>query len=351
MRGIDLLRRIVVLSLYACALFSYRIEAIAQTPSVKTVHTFRHDHPVTGLAWSPDGHQLVTMGFLSKPITVWDAQTGKQIRQINRGAGYGPDAVFSIDGRYLITSASAENLGAGLTLWETETWKVARHIHGLYDGMQANISAARLFSLSADGKTLAYITRGHPGEPIGLVNMESTIFESAVPGPQSPAFSLSLAPNGETFAVGTLGGEIVVTNKGSQQVIESIKAYPGFAVGVEVVSFSKDGQFLAIGPSKPRSMNQPPPDPVRVFRVKGGSLIASLPGTYGAVRSLDWSPDGQLIAFVAEDGRIRLWHLATNTSRIVTTFSNSEAHAVRFSPDGKSLASAGRNLAIVSELR
>lgn len=350
MYHITSLIRILATAFVVGVFFSQLNGALSQTASVKTVHTFHHDHPVTGLAWSPDGHELVTMGFLSKPITVWDTRTGMQIRQINRSAGYGPAAAFSSDGHYLITSASAENLGAGLTLWDTETWTVSRHIHGLYDGMAANYSAARLISLSSNGKKLAYSALGGPGAPIGLVNAKTWMFESNIPGTRLSVVSLSLAPDGKTLAVGTLRGQLDFILTATNQTIQSIAPYQGFAVGVGAISYSADGQLLATGSLKPVSNNPSPPDPVRVMRTTDGSLVASLSGTFGAVQSLDWSPNGQFVAVAAEDGRVMLWHVATNASRIVTTFTTA-AFAVRFSPNGKALASAGRNLAIVSELQ
>ncbi|MDX6305987.1 MAG: hypothetical protein QOI77_2956 [Blastocatellia bacterium] len=82
---------------------------------------------VTKCNWSPDGRMIMTTirnGGLKAAVNptwsiqVWDAQTGKEKYTIRlRGDEYNERVEFSADGKYLLTSGSAQ----GPSLWDTAT--------------------------------------------------------------------------------------------------------------------------------------------------------------------------------------------------------------------------------------
>ena len=64
-----------------------------------------HDAPVTGVAFSPDGHRIVS-GSLDKTVRIWNADTGTQIGAPLTGHTDRVTSVaFSPDGQRIISGS------------------------------------------------------------------------------------------------------------------------------------------------------------------------------------------------------------------------------------------------------
>jgi WD40 repeat protein len=144
--------------------------------------------------------------------------------------------------------------------------------------------------------------------------------------PQGLAFS----PDGKTLAViNGLKGRIIFFQTGSWTLSNSLLAYPEEAppmnfIRLSDLAFSPDGTMIAVGADQGGSRwTHPngvfgsgafkvgfPADPLRVYRVSDGSLVASLGSFPGGLNrsGLAWSPNGEYLAFHDAAGDIRFWN-------------------------------------------
>jgi WD40 repeat protein/serine/threonine protein kinase len=69
------------------------------------------------------------------------------------------------------------------------------------------------------------------------------------------------------------------------------------------------------------------------------SALLTLEGHGGLVRSVVFSPDGKRLATGSEDGRVRVWDLASGREPLVLTGHATDVASIAFSPDGRQIAS------------
>jgi WD40 repeat protein len=107
-----------------------------------------------------------------------------------------------------------------------------------------------------------------------------------------------------------------------------------FQVGSSVTSveFSPDGGLLASGSGDVL---------VRMWDRNYGRCI-TLKGHTGSIRSVKFSPDGNILASGSDDGTIRLMRLADHSCRVLKGH-DQKVMAIDFSPDGACLASGARD--------
>lgn len=98
------------------------------------------------------------------------------------------------------------------------------------------------------------------------------------------------------------------------------------------VDFSPDGTILA---SAGRD------DIIRLWDPELMVPLASLPGHEGDVFSARFSPDGRRIVSGSADGTVRVWSIANGTGEILAPIRNGTLWSVSFSPDGGLIAATG----------
>jgi WD40 repeat protein len=113
---------------------------------------------------------------------------------------------------------------------------------------------------------------------------------------------LSVAPDGQTMAVGGIDGSLWLTQGFSAQARARLAGNTG---GVQAVSFSPDGRTLASCDERR----------VRLWHVRTGLELFSFEVPGGFVRALAFSPDGKVLAVVGRPQpggtNVWLWYAAT----------------------------------------
>src|SRR5262249_19020417 len=97
---------------------------------------------------------------------------------------------------------------------------------------------------------------------------------------------------------------------------------------IYALAVSPDGSTLAVAGKK---------DVILIYDLAANQLKATLTGHTHAIESLDFSPDGKLLAS-AGGYTVRLWNTETWQGAGEHIHHNPEILCVRFSPDGKLLA-------------
>ena len=278
------------------------------------------------IAYSPDGTRLVTCGS-SSVLRTWDAATGRELHDFK---GHSRNdavwrAVFSPDSKW-IASGTGEfgNAHKGeVKLWDADTGKLVRDLQtegGAITGLAFNADGTRL--AAATGDKMIKVWDPASGE---LVHKMPTQRKVTGISYSSAANQLAWCTEYNTSA-GNSAGDVVIMDMATSKYIGGATGYLGRLNGV---SFSPDGKRIAACGDMG----------VKIWNVGGGDEMffrGEAPG-YGE-RGVTWSPDGKRLA-AGSFNQIKIWDLATGQELNTIKGHLSYILSVAFSPDGKRIAS------------
>jgi WD40 repeat protein len=237
------------------------------------------------VAYSPDGTRMVSGS--QGTTAIWNAQTGTLLRSLPLGSHNALfSAAFSPDGKILATGDN----NANIILWNAVT-----------------------------GAQLTTLQNGHTGSASGLFPNETLIY------------LLAFSPDGHYLLSGSYGGQIVLWDVASHSAVDHFpEPLTYFAYGG---AFSPDGKFFAVSTATG----------VEVRQLSGDHVISRLRSS-SPIRSLAFGPQ-DLLASLADDGTIRLWHVENGQEVAMPMYDVSSAESIvpphlAFSPDGSFLISS-----------
>ena len=209
--------------------------------------------------FSPDGKILAT-GSIEGSIVLWDAQTGRQLRELVGHYNTVFSMAFSPDGKMLATG-STDGTGEVL-LWNVQTGERLRRFGGHLE--------VRSLAFSVDGRLMA------AGSDFGQVVLWET-------------------ESGRKLAT-LLHGE-----KGEGCL--------GF---VTSIAFSGDGTMLATGAEGPTMLAEHAKDKtVILWDLRNNTKKQALEKFADPVRVISFSPDGMLLAIEIPEAKVEIWNTVT----------------------------------------
>ena len=284
-----------------------------------------HTAIVSSLAFSPDGKILASGGGrLDTNIHIWNLEKRKRIATLSGHQGTVLTMAFAPDGKTLV-SGGEDGL---VNLWDIESEEL---IHTF----AAHTSHIMSLAITPDGNTLVSAALD------GMVvwNLPERHFVESLLRFQ-PTYSAAIAANGRVLATGGKNKEIQLWNlspncNGRASCLAEESNPRGVLKGhegpVSALGFAADGEILVSG-SHDRTIS--------LWNLSNG--FRKILGRHNSeVKSLAISPDGRAIASAGRDG-IKLWHLRTGLLHDISEGVEG-VRALAFSPDGNILATGGAN--------
>lgn len=321
----------------------------APPPRIVSVVEPAHGALDRAAAFSADGSRCAVLRFEGQGqplargyVKVWDVADDRVVATIP--LGFGADLGRSpFDGNILAIalSPSGDTLAFGMTnsilLWDIESKTLTGRITA-----EGRENAPLAFA--ADGRDI--LGADGRGDVFRYGRRGEVIWRTTPAGPA--ARSLAVSPDGETIAVGSVGGEVYLYAAATGESIRRLHDTPHSPphhTDVVALAFRPDSETLATATRME----------VKVWDVDDGRLLAVLPNTDPWGRgwedvALAFHPDGKALAigvgstFAPRRGEARLWRPgAESGAQPLFVDDNQPVLGLAFSPDGQSLATAGLN--------
>jgi WD40 repeat protein len=146
---------------------------------------------------------------------------------------------------------------------------------------------------------------------------------------------VAFSPDGSILAVAYFGQPIKLFDVASGQVMRTLDDHAG--VHVHSIDFSPDGKILAFG----GHLN----GEVTLWDVENGHIVRTFAhDSRSSFHGLAFSPDGRLLASAATERTAKVWDVASG--QVVHTMLGTGCYGVTFSPDGNLVATAGCGRAV-----
>jgi WD40 repeat protein len=257
-----------------------------------------HPRGLGVLAFSPDSKRLLTGGS-DGTVRIWDAWSGKLLVEFRDHSSTVRAAVFSPDGRQVVSCSRDE-----VRVWDSATGKPVTPL--VVECPTAGLA------FSPDGKRLAIVGTDKQTRVVGVAT-NKVLFTV-------PAESVAFSPDGKLLVTAAEG--LVLRDAADGKELHKLD---GAVAGAPSLRFSGDGSRLVASGGKTSA--------VVVWDVADRRVLFNQ--SIGMSAAL--SPDGQRLA-AGGDRQVRFWDLKTGTELTPLHGLDHWVIGLAYSPDGRSFA-------------
>jgi len=267
-----------------------------------------HAGGVYSVAFSPDGHTLVT-GSKDGTLSQWDLATGREIRTL-RGHATADSVAVSPDGRTVICASDDHTI----KLWDLASDTMIRTLTG-------HTGDANSVACSPDGRR---VLSGSADKTLKLWDLATGEVIRTLTGHTADVCSVAISPDGSTGISGSKDGTIKVWNLDTGNEIRTIASGQ---IQVLTVAFFPDGRTAVSGGIDGNLS--------RWNLSTGKNLIAGGLAHSGWIVSVAVSPDGHTVLSRGTDNAVKIWNW--RVPELIHAL-DMPASNVAFSPDSRLVA-------------
>jgi WD40 repeat protein/HEAT repeat protein len=273
---------------------------------------------VSWLNYSRDGHLIA--GCNGKTISVWNAESGIKVIDIETNFEIATNPVFTPDGSVVCVGTYYNK---SVEFWNSQT--------GQYiGGFPQHPDYITDLAFKPDGSMLATVC--YDGT-IRFWNAMSGELITSISSPDELGTSVAYSPDGKSMAAGTEHGSIAVMNMESGDVREI-----GEKSGNKVhkMAFSPDGKVLAVAEEYIEYANWS----IRILNVETAEKIKEISPYSSGITDIEFSPDGKWLATAGDDQIIRILGTGNWNEVYQICGHTQKVWSIAFHPEGAVLAAA-----------
>ena len=279
----------------------------------------KHDLFIHSLAFSPDGHWLLT-GSADHSSKLIDTQDWSKQIYICHHSDHVKSVAFHPNSRIY---ASTGDDGMIVAMQIGESFPIAH--------WQGSFSWINSLSFEYGGE---YLLTGSSDETVRLWKLGQSACLREMKGHKSDVTSACFVPlvRGGLLALSGSDDETLrLWNWGEDRCLSVFEGHSG---GVTCVSVTSDGS-LGISGSRDKT--------IRVWELATGECLSILEGHTGIVMGVDIHPDNKRLASCSMDGTIRIWDIEKRNCLAILKGHEEGVWTVRFHPDGFHLISGSED--------
>jgi WD40 repeat protein/serine/threonine protein kinase len=292
--------------------------------ALNTVPSLRQPVPVLSAVFSPDGRWIAT-GGLDGAVRIWDAITGQLRFDFPAHTDHVRKVAFSHDGRRFATASWDKTA----KIWDFDPRRsgvvlpLIRTLRGEYKVQSVAFSPDNeRLALAGDDKNLR------------IWDVATGRHTDVLPGSSSGIRSVAYSPDGQYLATANYDKTVKILDAGTGWE----KLTLPHRADIWSLSFSRDGHRLV---STTGDLYTKANGEINVWDASTGEPVRTLCGHTTRIVDATFSPDGKRLASAGKDGNVKLWDLQTGQEILTLREHRGVVYSVAFSPDGTRLLSAG----------